>query len=576
MKNMKKLFAMLLTLCMVIGTMTTAFAADTTVTLTINKTETGHKYEVYQMLVGDVSGLQDGGATLSNIEAGVNLSYNKTEGLDADQEKAEAKEAAEAFASSVEGKADTELASIASKKISGGAFKSLDGNGSSVGVAVAPGYYVVKDIYTDSNKECAAYMVAVVGDTTMEPKTSIPTIDKNIVDTDENKALVNSNGKKDTAAIGDVIKYEVTGNVPVTEGYKYYYYIVNDTLSTGLTLNSTFVVKINNVALTEGDDYAIYYPSESDHSSFRLTIFDMKQFDAGADIVIEYSATVNNDAVIGTENGNTNTVYLQYSNNPSSTFDKEKPDEPDKPGIPEEPGEEPGEQLGETLPVTTETYVTELTLQKTDADTKEFADALKGATFTLTGTGLNDVKVITETVFVEASADETPVYYKLKDGTYTKDAPVLDGAGATIKDYEDNVAKYVTKTVVSLTNGESGSNLNITAVVDANGQIKFTGLNAGTYKLTESNVPAGYNKAADIEFTITAGLTNDNKVTLTSTNTKVEGANGVFSVTVENKKGTLLPSTGGMGTTIFYVLGGLLVVGAGVLLITKKRVSNQI
>lgn len=118
----------------------------------------------------------------------------------------------------------------------------------------------------------------------------------------------------------------------------------------------------------------------------------------------------------------------------------------------------------------------------------------------------------------------------------------------------------------------------------------FTGLDAGRYKLVETEVPAGYNKADDIEFVIVAehDITADNPK-LTSLVVKdmqgnvISGQNLTFSANVQEGKistdvvnltGPELPSTGGIGTTIFYILGGILVVGAGVLLITRKRMEH--
>ena len=90
---------------------------------------------------------------------------------------------------------------------------------------------------------------------------------------------------------------------------------------------------------------------------------------------------------------------------------------------------------------------------------------------------------------------------------------------------------------------------------------EFKGLGAGTYTLEESTVPAGYNKAADQTITIT----NDN---FTATNLEQ-----VSEVT--NNKGVELPSTGGIGTTILYIVGGILVVGGCVALVTKRRLQSE-
>ena len=106
---------------------------------------------------------------------------------------------------------------------------------------------------------------------------------------------------------------------------------------------------------------------------------------------------------------------------------------------------------------------------------------------------------------------------------------------------------------------------NTKLTTDENGSIKVDGLDADTYKLREIKAPDGYNKLdKDHDFTITAETAEDGK-TMTYTRSTQE---------INNQSGTELPSTGGMGTTIFYVLGGILAVGAAVLLVTKKRMER--
>ena len=108
----------------------------------------------------------------------------------------------------------------------------------------------------------------------------------------------------------------------------------------------------------------------------------------------------------------------------------------------------------------------------------------------------------------------------------------------------------------------------------------WSGLDDGDYKLVETTTPSGYNTIPDIEFTITAthDVTSD-KPTLISLSggDKFTGviSTGVVSANIENQSGAQLPSTGGIGTTIFYVLGSVLVIGAAVLLVTKKRMSTK-
>lgn len=99
------------------------------------------------------------------------------------------------------------------------------------------------------------------------------------------------------------------------------------------------------------------------------------------------------------------------------------------------------------------------------------------------------------------------------------------------------------------------------AKTDMYGYTLFFGLADGTYYLVETKAPAGYNRLEE-------------PVTVTVAGSDADPTSLTVNEKVENSAGTLLPSTGGMGTTVFYVLGAVLVVGAGVLLITKKRMSD--
>ena len=122
----------------------------------------------------------------------------------------------------------------------------------------------------------------------------------------------------------------------------------------------------------------------------------------------------------------------------------------------------------------------------------------------------------------------------------------------------------------------------------------FTGLDAGTYKLSETQTPQGYNTADDTIFKIVSGYdTESDDPTLTKLEiqkedgTVISGEGGTFTVnttpdddnknittTVKNMKGSTLPTTGGRGTTLFYVIGAILVAGAAILLVTKRRMSR--
>lgn len=146
----------------------------------------------------------------------------------------------------------------------------------------------------------------------------------------------------------------------------------------------------------------------------------------------------------------------------------------------------------------------------------------------------------------------------LADATFTL-SKNADGSSPIALVSKGNNVYRVAKT------GETGTVTEITT--DATGKFTIQGLDADTYYLTETAAPAGYNKLPSA-VTITIGANG-------VVNATDEAPQGVNEVKVLNQTGTELPSTGGMGTTLFYVLGSVLVVGAVVLLVTRKRMSNK-
>ena len=548
MKLVKKMMALLLSVVMMLTMCTVVFADDAnTKTLTI-KTVAGHTYKVYQLLTGTAE-KENGSWTLQNVAVG--SSVNDTN-ITADN-----------IIAALKDKSGAELGNAAYEYVNGGtAVQEILGSGVDMSVEVAQGYYVITDeLATGGTGSISRYMVIIAGENqTVTPKTETPDIDKKIIDTDKNKTIDGDYKKTDTAAIGDTIEYEVTGKVPNYEGYKYYYYVLDDTLSKGLTLDeNSFVVTVGRKTLTKGTDYYVYVTkNENGTTSFKLAFKNIEEYTVGDAISVRYNAEVNENAEIGTT-PNTNTVKLIFSNNPNQSDRGD--DGPDKPGIPSSTV-----PTGKTPDRVTKTYVTELKVIKVDGD----GNKLTGAEFTLTGTNLTKIKFTTGASYVGA---ENGTFWRLKDGTYTTDDPNTDGIDQT--KYEDVNKKYKTETVVTAET-VSGENKSVIAFVDENGVIQFTGLDAGDYTLTETKTPKDYNTIEPIKFTIKAiqdgaTTTEGGNIAWSSTNKDVNLNAGTFEITVKNFKGTVLPSTGGIGTTIFYIAGAILIIGAGTLLIVKKR-----
>lgn len=170
-----------------------------------------------------------------------------------------------------------------------------------------------------------------------------------------------------------------------------------------------------------------------------------------------------------------------------------------------------------------------------------------------------------------------------KTTTYTWKLPIykyhMDGetktalAGAEFILYkgsgESKVYAQVTKGKLT---GWTSTNTEATKLVSGDdGMIAVEGLDADTYYLEETKAPGGYNKlAGPVKVEISHMVTDEGAH---MTHTLKQDTTNVEKVEIENKSGTELPSTGGIGTTIFYVLGSILVIGAVVLLIAKKRMS---
>ena len=158
-------------------------------------------------------------------------------------------------------------------------------------------------------------------------------------------------------------------------------------------------------------------------------------------------------------------------------------------------------------------------------------------------------------VKVAAGAAEGTEATKLKDAEFVLYKEVTPVGGTATKQYykQDKTTKAVSwvATIDEATR----------VTTDDKGEASFDGLANGIYHLVETKAPAGYNQMTDAQEVEVKGGDTKDKLSVTAT--------------VENQAGTILPSTGGMGTTVFYVLGAVLVVGAGVLLVTKKRMSRN-
>ena len=151
---------------------------------------------------------------------------------------------------------------------------------------------------------------------------------------------------------------------------------------------------------------------------------------------------------------------------------------------------------------------------------------------------------------------------------------MTESTSETENKYESTTKKYKLN-VSSTTHSGSGADSYVESITDNKGIVTFAGLGVGTYTLTETEAPTGYNKLANpITITITAEPTLEGpNWTVKKGDESLSKPTGIYELTIENNQGATLPGTGGIGTALFYPAGTLLSAGGATLLITKKRMN---
>lgn len=501
---MKKVVTILLALAMILTLSITAFAANTTLTIT----GTDRTYDGYKLLHLTTSlKTEQHPAACQNgvhVDGCYNYAYTVNEKYEAIlQEQAGAGRDIIAYLASLTG--DNNTATL--RPVANAIYRAIqeynktadqkidpDKTGLTQTTQIEQGYWLFVDVTNFQDDDDANSLVIVdtagLAGVTITPKTALPTVEKKVKD--DEAATPNWQDSADYD-IGDTIPFKLKGTLPANiTSYKNTYSITfHDKLSEGMTLKEgSFKVYADGRELTVDTDYKVKTTDLADTDCTFEVVFPNVLAINGVTkntlFEIFYDATLDENAVIG-QAGNPNEVYLEFSNDPYGT------------------------STGKTETDVVKVFTYELIINKIDGVTQ---DALAGASFKLSK--------------------------KNAEGEFVLISELGDG---------ENVSSFIWK-----------------------------GLDAGEYQLEETNAPEGYNKLDDvINFTISAKHDIQSAAPqlteLTSTKGTADKDAGIITETIKNNTGTVLPETGAMGTMWFIFGGAMLVILAGVFMITRKKMS---
>lgn len=519
---------------------------DANYSITINNNKAGHTYEAYKLMEGDLHTV-DGALMLTNIEWANGIDNTKLQapykGMTA---KAVAKELAGKATQNV---ASDKAAQFAQQVVKDGALGTVakttntQAGGKYVLDKLTPGYYLVRD-KKDSLKgkydADTTFILRVVGSTEATPKSDVPSVTKKVEDMNDTtdsafKASTDATWA-DTADydIGDEIPYLLTATMPSDKevdgvkafsAYKTYSLTYHDTVANGVSVaNVTDAdVYINNEKLTAEQKKAIGFAVEKTAKGVDFKIADIKKatktvgekteqmVKAGSEVKVIYKAKLTDQAVFGNaQNGNKGNDNTVYLEYRNN------------------PNVDGSGDTGNTPEDTVRVFTYLINVTKVDQDKA----ALAGAEFKLEK--------------------------KLANGNF--------------------------KTIVE----------SIALKGDSTNVFEMKGLDDGTYRITETKTPKGYNSIKPITFTVNA-THSANPATLEVTDLNVNGVsqeamigdttndvptftatenNGLVATTIKNEKGLVLPITGDVGTTLFYLAGIALIGGAAVYFKRKKSQLN--
>lgn len=507
------------------------YAEDPTYSFTVNQEDTGYTYSIYQIFAGDASTNSAGEAVLSNIEWGDGVKDDsKTQvyamfGLTGENKTAA--KVAEAVAAASGNVFHTIMSTLTTKNgasLQNGHDLTYDSTNKNYSISnLEPGYYLVRNTVVPAGATYSDYLVAVLNkDVSSDPKVGTPTSEKKTQDKNDSTDLT-AGTVQDSADydIGNTIPYTLTATLP-TNYANYAQYRLNfvDDISAGLSWDGTATIYYG-ASDTTGS--SIIFTDVTDQTK------DGKKYESSytGGKVLRFCIDDLKAAAPSLAGGDTITIRYNATLNANAKIGSE--------GNPNKYNIEFSNNPTNTADVTT--------------------------------TPPDLVIVFTyKTVFNKVDASNNP----LTGADFKLEKKVRTGSG---------------EAWVDVTELNGSGNTNPTKTGDTTGStFAFSGLDDGDYRLTEITTPTGYNTIDPIEFTITAEHTISGESPALTSLTGTDGAEftmtadlsaGSLTANIVNNSGTVLPSTGGSGTTIFYVAGLILVLGAAVILIVRRKADSD-
>lgn len=512
MKRVKRVLALLAAFALVLAMAVPAFAGEATYQLKVKASGTNHTYKVYQIFSGEMSTNDAKEKVLSNIKWGAN-GTEKTGG-------AVEKSVLTALESATG--SDSKKLEVIKNYVNWNSdvFATLDST-NNYAANVPAGYYLVKDADNSLSGKDEAYttfLVNVVGENVeLTPKSAKPSVDKFVQDEAADKDInsTDGNGWGETAdhAINESFKFKLTATLP--EDVNFGAYSTYKVQFTDTMSEGVTFESIDKVTVDGQNvtDYVCTATADQAGGKWTLTINDIKNI-SGVNLDDGAEIVVVYKAHLNEK------AYVNHENGATTNENKvylEYSNNPNASGSGE---------LGKTPEENVWVFTYEVDNTKVKGNTEN--EPLAGAGFRL-----------------------------YKDAGCSQEVALI---------YDTTLGAYrPTKT------GETGVEMKS---AENTGKFNIVGLDAGVYYMRETTTPTGYNTCDDVRIVIKASHQKtgaSNNVTFTNSG---ENASNLTN-TIVNNAGTTLPSTGGMGTTVFYVVGGGLMAVAVVLLVTKKRMENK-